>query len=201
MGRYGSSEMRVDLRLGDCLDILPTLEAGSVDAVITDPPYNLSMSQKSALHREFQRISRGIVIVFSPPENQWILPASQYLFWVKPISTKNTSRRYSRFVEMIFVYGGSSWNSERHWSQYTNVFVDLVDAKGAHPHRKPPSLIRRLVLNHTNEGDTVLDPFMGSATTGTAALELGRNFIGIELDETYFALAQERLAAAQPRLL
>jgi len=75
------------------------------DLIITDPPYDFTEEQKTLLHKEFLRISKGWVIVFSPPENQWILPADQYLFWIKPISTKNTSKSYSRFVEMIFVYG------------------------------------------------------------------------------------------------
>lgn len=77
----------------------------SVDCILTDVPYDLTQQQKERLHARFTRISSGIVIVFSPPENQWILPADQYGFWVKPISTKNTSKSYSRFVEMIFFYG------------------------------------------------------------------------------------------------
>jgi len=138
------------------------------------------------LHKYFTSISSGVVIVFSPPENQWILPADQYLFWEKPISTKNTSRRYSRFVEMIFVYGENTWNTGRHWSQYTNVFRDLVDDSSRHPFRKPPSLIRRLILNHTNYGDIILDPFAGSGVVAEVAMELGRHCISIEKEVKYY---------------
>jgi DNA modification methylase len=57
--------------------------------------------------------------------------------------------------------------------------------------------MRWLIEHYTNEGDTVLDPYMGSGTTGIACVELGRNFIGIELDPNYFAIAQKRIEAAQ----
>ena len=112
--------------------------------------------------------------------------------WIKPISTKNTSRRYSRFVEMMFLYGNGTWNSDRHWSQYTNVFTDLVDDSRQHPFRKPPSLIVRLVLNHTNEGMTILDPFMGSGSVGEVCSKLKRNYIGIEKELAYFELAKRK---------
>lgn len=164
---------------GNSFEILPSLESMSFDMILTDPPYDFSEEQKLFLQEHFLRISRGVVIVFSPPENQWILPADQYLFWIKPISTKNTLRRYSRFVEMMFLYGEGIWNADRHWSQYTNVFMDLVDTKD-HPYRKPPSLIERLILNHTNEGDSVLDPFSGSGTVLDVSEWLGRDWLGIE---------------------
>lgn len=166
----------------DAFEVLPKLDDKSVDLIITDPPYDLNSDKKMFLHKQFLRISRGAVIVFSPPENQWI-PAQQYLFWIKPISTKNTSKRYSRFVEMIFVYNwDKTWNVGRHWSQYTNVFMDLVDDSKKHPYRKPPSLIERLILNHTNPGDFVLDPFAGSGVVPEVCDRLGRGWCAIEID-------------------
>lgn len=150
------------------------------EMVLTDPPYDFRLIQKEELQREFIRIAKGTIIVFSPPENQWILPADQYLFWEKPISTKNTSKSYSRFVEMMFVYGRGKWNAGRHWSQYTNVFKDLVDDASLHPYRKPPSLIERLIRNHTDEGDIILDPFTGSGVVPDVAKRLGRHFIAYD---------------------
>ena len=185
--------MKATLYNKDCLEILKTMPDSSVDAIITDPPYDFNWKEKYRFHSEFERISR-LSIVFCPPENQWkIFPrATQYLFWVKPISTKNTSKNYSRFVEMIQVFGRNEWNTSRHWSQYTNVFNDLVESK-LHPYQKPLSLMTRLVLNHTKKGDIVLDPFMGSGTTGVACLENERNFIGIEQNYEIFKFAKERL--------
>jgi DNA modification methylase len=162
----------------------------SVDLILTDPPYDFDDSTKRIFHEEFLRVCHGTIIVFSPPENQWILPANQYLFWVKPVSTKNTSKSYSRFVEMIFLYGGGYWDNTRHWSQYTNVFHDLVDEKSLHPYRKPVSLMERLVRNHSKRGMTVFDPFMGSGTTGTVCYRLGRDFIGCELEEKYYKMSE-----------
>ena len=166
--------------LGDAFELLPKILDKSVDLVLTDPPYNFCPLDKAIIHNELKRICKGTIIVFSPPENQWILPADQYLFWVKPISTKNTSKRYSRFVEMIFVYRSGIWNAKRHWSQYTNVFMDLVDNAKLHPFRKPPSLIKRLIENHSNENDIILDPFCGSGVVAEVAKSLNRNAISID---------------------
>jgi len=163
-------------------EYLPTLRSGSVNLVLTDPPYNLGEAQKDILHAEFLRLA-SMAIVFAPPENQWVIPADQYGFWVKPTSTKNTSGRYSRFVEMIFFYGKLRWNIGRHWSAYTNVFQELVDDATLHPFRKPPALIERLVRNHTNEGDLVLDPFAGSGVVGEVCERLGRRCISVDWGE------------------
>jgi len=185
----------MELHNEDTFRFIKGIPDGSIDAVITDPPYDFDYQEINDLQREFERVTNyGLIIVFCPPENQWqIFPKSdQYLFWVKPISTKNTSKNYARFVEMIQVCGKNTWNHDRHWSQYNNVFTDLVESK-KHPYQKPLSLMTRLVLNHTNEGDVVLDPFMGSGTTGLACIQNGREFIGIEQDFEKFRLATGRL--------
>ena len=164
---------------GDAMELIKDIPDKSVDLVLTDPPYELERQVQVAYHQEFTRVSRGWIIIFGKPENQWFLTPDQYLFWVKPISTKNTSKNYSRFVEMIFVYGNGHWTTGRHWSQYTNVFTDLVDSK-EHPFRKPPAMIERLILNHTKPGDMVLDPFAGSGTVPQTAERLGRKAIAFE---------------------
>jgi DNA modification methylase len=169
--------------IGDSFKLLPEMADESVDLILTDPPYDFLGEEKQFIHEQFLRISKSAVIVFSPPENQWIWPADQYLFWIKPISTKNTSKRYSRFAEMIFVYRIGTWNAKRHWSQYTNIFMDLVDNAKLHPFRKPPSLIERLIRNHTNEGDTILDPFCGSDVVGEVAKRLNRNCTSIDREK------------------
>ncbi len=181
------------IALGDCFDILPRMPDNYADLVLTDPPYDFDDNQKVTIHSHLLRLSKGSVIVFSPPENQWINPADQYLFWTKPISTKNTSKRYSRFVEMIFVYNQGRWNTERHWSQYTNIFKDLVDNAKIHPFRKPPSLIERLILNHSNEGDLILDPFAGSGVVAEVAKKLNREYYCIEKEKKYCDIIHKRI--------
>jgi DNA modification methylase len=73
--------------------------------------------------------------------------------------------------------------------------------KPKHPTQKPVALLKHLIRIASNEGDVVLDPFMGVGSTGVAALEMNRAFIGIEVDEEYFPAAKERLEALQPDLL
>lgn len=98
-------------------------------------------------------------------------------------------------------YGNLKWRSGRHWSQYTNVFTDLVDGDTEHPNEKPCSLIRRLLLNHSDEGDLILEPFLGSGTTAVVAKALGRRFIGIEQADRYVDLVLSRLAVPSPSRL
>jgi DNA modification methylase len=161
-----------------------------VDLIIADPPYDFNHNTMET----YNSVMANPKILFYPPENQWIGKPDQVLFWIKPISTKNTSRRYSRFVEMIGIYGTVNWNTERHWSQYTNIFTDIVD-NSFHPNSKPESLLTRLVKNHTNPFDRILDPFMGSGTTLVVAKRLGRKAIGIEIDEHFCEIAANRCAA------
>lgn len=165
----------------DSFEYLTTMSSDSVDLVLTDPPYDYDKKTQSWLQGQFLRISRTGVIVFSPPDNQWVLPADQYNFWIKPTSTKNTSRRYSKFVEMIFFYGCLKWCKGLHWSQYINVHYDKV-ILGLHPHEKPLSLLERLVRLHTDPGDVVFDPFCGSGSALEAAARLGCTAFGLDLD-------------------
>ncbi|NIK48609.1 modification methylase [Variibacter gotjawalensis] len=72
------------------------------------------------------------------------------------------------------------------------------DGKKVHPTQKPEQLLARVLLSSSRPGDTVLDPFFGSGTTGAMAKKLGRNFIGIERDKTYAEAARQRIAAIEP---
>ena len=71
---------------------------------------------------------------------------------------------------------------------------------GKHPTQKPMELLRRVILSCTNEGDTVLDPFVGSGTTSVVAKMLGRNSIGIEKEKKYYDIIQKRLNQAQKKI-
>ena len=64
---------------------------------------------------------------------------------------------------------------------------------GKHPTQKPEELLRRIILSSTNKGDLILDPFMGSGTTGKVAVEFQRKFIGIEIDKNYFEISKKRI--------
>lgn len=73
----------------------------------------------------------------------------------------------------------------------------IIPSKDQHPTQKPVELAAHFIRLHTRPGDTVLDPFMGSGTTGVACVRTGRNFIGIEIDPAYYAIAEKRIAEAQ----
>lgn len=91
---------------------------------------------------------------------------------------------------------GNKWIQE--WTNYPkNILEFPVPSRNKrHPTQKPVSLMEYLIKTYTNEGETVLDNTMGSGTTGVAALNTGRKFIGMEMDEGYFNIACERIAAA-----
>jgi DNA modification methylase len=113
---------------------------------------------------------------------------------------RNRDRRYITDFECAiwFTKPGAKWTFNRLDPNYQRPeFVKSVE-KGLHPTQKNLSLMEDLIQIHSNKGDTVLDCFMGSGTTGVAAKNLHRDFIGIELDPTYFQIAQQRI---QPTLL
>lgn len=102
--------------------------------------------------------------------------------------------------------GGDFSDGELVYTSYDRVLKEItLPNKGfvtQHPTQKPLPLMRWIVENYTKPNDLIFDPFMGSGTTGVAALQLGRNFIGCELDPAYFAIAKQRIenAAKQPGL-
>lgn len=188
----------IKLYLGDCLEIMRTMKA---DAIITDPPYDWDHVFNPFIP-DFIKATSGNIIAFCKPDNQYF-GADEYLFWTKTPSTKNYSRNCGRFVEMILVKRSSAVFNQLHWSQMTGVYDDRLIYPPVHPHEKPVTLIERLIRIYTNPGDTILDPFMGSGTTGVACVQTGRNFIGIEISEEYFKIAERRIhdAQQQPSLL
>ena len=77
------------------------------------------------------------------------------------------------------------------WSIFTTPPAEKTFGK--HPTQKPLALLERIITASTHEGDTILDPFMGSGTTGVAALKLGRNFVGIDTNKEYVELSRQRI--------
>ena len=183
---------KIDLKFGDCFTEVLNMGGNSVDAVITDPLYNLDANSKKFLLTEFFRICGGHILIFCQPENLWAAP--NYLFWVKPTSTKNFSRSHGRFVEMIAHFPrGKIFNSNTYWANMTGVYFDILEGERIHQYQKPLSLIERLIKIHTMPGDTVFDGFAGSGTTAVASKRLDRNFIGFENDKVSYQLALDRI--------
>ena len=121
--------------------------------------------------------------------------------WVKPDSTpqlngQGPAQGAENFVVAWAGEGHSKWNAGGKRGVYTHL-VNNAERTGLHPTEKPRRLMSEIIADFTNAGQTILDPFMGSGTTGVAAVMAGRKFIGIEQNESYFELACERLDKAQ----
>lgn len=212
---------------GDCLELLPGIESGSVDMVLTDPPYNIARKNNfSTMGRagidfgewdkgadlfsyidEVYRVlnQNGSFIVFNDWRNLGAIAAySEALGFVtkdmirleksNPMP-RNRDRRYITDFEcaLWFTMPKAKWVFNRQDAKYQRPkFVHSID-KGLHPTQKSLGLMENLIKIHSNTSDTILDPFMGSGTTGVAAANLGREFIGMELDVGYFDIAKKRI--------
>jgi site-specific DNA-methyltransferase (adenine-specific) len=197
----------VTLYLGDCREIVPTL--GKVDAVVTDPPYGINWVPRIN-HREVLWVDdkafdpRPFLIgtehlFFGGNYFSHLLPPSEAWFlWLK------------RPVAHDFDRATSYAPCEMAWSDFkgkqrvrSHVWDGGMRAGNAgnrtfcHPSQKPIEVMEWCISNSV--GETVLDPFMGSGTTGIAAVNLGRKFIGIELEPEYFEIACKRITEALTR--
>ncbi len=207
---------------GDCREILPLV--GPVDVVVTDPPYGVALKAKRAKQRHGGVLARdgqyshedspeyvGTVVVpvieacraiaasvvLTPgTRNMWLYPPPADVGCFFSAAGTGMGRWGFTCMQPILYYGkdpylakslGSRPNS--HGQTYPN------DANTYnHPCAKPIRMWRWLVTRASLEGQTILDPFMGSGTTLVAAKELGRKAIGIEIEERYCEVAAERLA-------
>ena len=195
------------LYLGDCMDILPTLE--KVDAVITDPPYGISRAgqqetfTKSAKHKrkhfddlgwDESRPSKELftaLLTLGDKALFWggnyfadlLPPTMGWLYWDKGQKGLSMSD------------GELAWTSEE--KALRSIVVNRAALIGSeHPTQKPIQVMA-WSIEQISPCKTILDPFMGSGTTGVAAIQLGRSFTGIERERKYFDIACERIARAQ----
>ena len=120
------------------------------------------------------------------------------VIWDKSARGDGLGWRYRRNYEFVMVahrQGGKlRWNPES--AALPNVIRTPPVRDRLHPNEKPVALVRRFIEAHTEPGDVVLDPFMGSGTTGLACQQTGRTFIGVESDPTHYAIALKRLRHA-----
>jgi site-specific DNA-methyltransferase (adenine-specific) len=188
------------LYLGDCLSILPTLP--KVDAVITDPPYGIGFAgQPTKWQRragqaperwddstiaEMESVRRMGAIQAIWGGNYYSLPASRgWLSWFKPDAPPSMAS-----FELCWT------NRDQNARQITCSIGETNAERVGHPTQKPLKVMR-WCIEQCGMPQKILDPFMGSGTTGAAAMELGRDFIGIEIEPKYFDIACERIENAQ----
>ena len=98
------------------------------------------------------------------------------------------------------ILNGNNGSKLYDWFSDIQLVKNVSDEKTEHPCPVPVDLIKRIILLTTNKGDTVLDPFMGSGTTGVACVETERSFIGIEIDSNYYGIAQKRITDAEQQM-
>ena len=152
---------------------------------------------------------RGWFIAFCSPEGvgRWAdaINASPMRYkracvWVKPdaapqFNGQGPALGHEAFVAAWAGRGHAGWNAGGKRGTYTHP-TNSRDRHGAHPTEKPLALMKEIVADFTNPGDTILDPFMGSGTTGVACAIMGRKFIGIEKNAAYFEIAHARIESA-----
>jgi site-specific DNA-methyltransferase (adenine-specific) len=238
---------KIELHNGDCLEVMKGIPDGSVDLVLTDPPYGTtackwdSIIPLEPMWEQLKRIIKpnGAIVLFGQEPFSSVLRMSNikgYKYdwiWEKERLTNihQVKKRAGKTVETISVFydkqcvynpqmvvydgiprtnkvksgriGGLSDSSEKKVLEYkdnglrypTQVlrFKRDILTSNLHPTQKPVALMEYLIKTYSNEGETVLDFTMGSGTTLLACKNTGRNGIGIELDEKYFAIAQERI--------
>jgi site-specific DNA-methyltransferase (adenine-specific) len=191
---------RATLYLGDCRDVLPTL--GPVDAVVTDPPYGIGITRSNRL-----AVSRGMgggtwddetpdlsfVHALTAVAHQTIIWGGNYfglpatrcvLVWDK----QNDGRDFAD-IEM-------AWTNIDAVARIFRMRPMNMDGGKVHPTQKPIDLMKWCIAKLADPV-AILDPFTGSGSTGVAAVQMGRRFIGIERDEGYFDIACRRIEDAQ----
>ena len=199
--------MSVQLYLGDCLQVMKSMPDKSVDAIITDPPYGIADIWKGGASHGW-----GVASLATPKRNEWdVRPAKEYFDEILRIANKVIIWG-GNYFELPISRGWLVWSKpERNFTlseaelARTNISMPIrvidyhrSDSGREHPTQKPVGVMKFSIEKaKLPEGATVLDPFMGSGTTGVACVQTGRNFIGIEIDPTYFAIAERRIAEAQ----
>jgi DNA modification methylase len=205
--------MTYELHLGDCLEYMKTMPDKSVDAVITDPPYGIGENSKKnssrsnmAIAKDYQdgewdkkrigfeffeqiiRVSREQVIFGGNYYTDFLPPSSSWVVWDK----RNGANDFAD-CELAWT---SHKKAVRKIEWMWNGMIRQGNEERFHLTQKPLGVMKWIIENYSPAGATIFDPFMGSGTTGVACVQLGRNFIGCEIDEKYFEIAKRRIEQA-----
>lgn len=200
---------------GDCREVLPLL--GQVDAVITDPPYGIlnlaGEGSTPAVRKSPRQMGSGTLKnrILNTSAVEWDVAPDAAVF--DALRANSTLQVFwgGNYFALPPARGVLVWDKQQPWENFSQVEIAWTNLnrpaaifresatrgtpEKVHPTQKPISLMRWCVA--MVDAPTVLDPYMGSGTTGVACAELGRQFIGIERERKYFDIACERIARAQ----
>lgn len=222
----------VDLRHGDCLELMKDIPDGSVDMILTDPPYEIETkgaglykqpdkryvqdleSMKNGFSEkildELCRVMKKINIYFFCSQKQ-IIPLLNYfvikrqcnwnlISWHKTNPVPACGNKYLTDTEFILFFREKGVKVHGEFKTKFTYYVTPLNQKEkkkyGHPTIKPVEILKNFIVNSSLPHGVILDPFMGSGSTGVACVNTGRNFIGIELDAGYFEIAQQRINEA-----
>jgi len=170
-------------------DVLPTIK---FDAIITDPPYPDYMAEEYHYYDgllDWVKNYNCPQIIFWSAKVDFPLDYTAKHIWDKKCGVG------SMYEIILERNGGKAYKVYNHYFINSTVAASFAkDEYYDHPSQKPLALMRKLVLENTKQGDTIFDPFMGSGSTALAAIMEERNFIGCELNEKYFKMAEGRLS-------
>lgn len=193
---WADEKFGVYLYNGDCVPLLAAMPDKSVDAVVTDPPYGVGFSEwddarpPDSFFDEIRRIAPSCA-VHAPQGEIWGWPRPDWIMaWFMPGSVMKTNGGNFRHWEPVLVYGKEKAIVD------SKVFPPIGAARNGHPCPKPDRIVEWLVGAFVGPDEIVIDPLMGSGSTGVAAIKMGRRFIGIELDPGYFQICVDRIKAA-----
>ena len=217
---------KIKLLQGDCMELMNNIPNESIDLVLTDIPYNVVNREDNGLRKldkenadilTFDLINfleqlydkaKSTIIIFCGKEQVSIIHSYfndkqkkgkgtvRQLIWEKSNpSPMNGQHIYLSGVEnaIWFKKRGGTFNAHCK----NTVFKYPIGRSKLHPTEKNHLLLQELILDNSNENDLILDPCMGSGSTGVVALQNNRNFLGIELNQNYFEIAKNRLEGLQ----
>lgn len=216
----------IQLMQGDCLELMKDIPDGSVDMVLTDPPYMINTKSTgsgklnpwadycnaSFWYVEWIRQSRRILkdtgclwsflnwrsfVTFQKASCDINWPIESLLVWDKCVMGTGGVRGLRPSYEFVALWAMPDFKIENRGLHDIQRFKWSSARPHGHPAEKPVDLMKWLVEQSTKPGDTVCDLFMGSGTTGEACVLMGRSFIGMELDQGYFETAKKRIEEAQ----
>ena len=186
---------RVTLYRGDCREILP--ELGKFDAVVTDPPYGIGYASnpvRQAHAKKTWDTSAPTAAVI----DEVVKAGKEVIIWGGNYFALPPSRGFLVLDKVQPEKFSLSMCEQAWWSRDTNAKLfkkSVLSYEKSHPTQKPVELMQ-WCISLLDNAKSIIDPFMGSGTTGIAAVKLGIRFVGIEIDDEYFSIACRRIEAA-----